>query len=80
MLTNSFLLRTAMQHDASRIVQAAIQFGSEGQRNAVIKELCDGDLAELACSQYGHFTLLKVIKYSTKEKNNVNLIVKVCPL
>jgi len=65
-----------MQHDASRIVQAAIQFGSEGQRNAVIKELCDGDLAELACSQYGHFTLLKVIKYSTKEKNNVNLIVK----
>ena len=30
----------ALQHDASRVVQAAIQFGSKEQRKELLKEIC----------------------------------------
>ena len=51
----------ALQHDASRVVQAAIQFGSKEERLQILKELCakSGNFAELSKSQYAHFCALK---------------------
>lgn len=59
----------ALQHDASRVVQAVFQFGSPEERAALLKELLeDGTtFAELCKSQYAHFLVLKVIKYCHKE-------------
>ncbi len=69
--------RVALQHDASRVVQAAIQFGNKDQRVEIMKELCDaGNIVELAKSQYSHFVILKMIKYCKDEKS-MNMLVKV---
>ncbi len=69
--------RVALQHDASRVVQAAIQFGNKEQRVEIMKELCDaGNIVELAKSQYSHFVVLKMIKYCKDEKS-MEMLVKV---
>lgn len=79
--------KIALQHDASRVVQSAIQFGTKEQRVEIVAEICsgasaDGDpnagnnIVELAKSQYSHFVVLKMIKYCKDEKS-VNLLVKV---
>lgn len=68
--------RVALQHDASRVVQAAIQFGNKEQRGEIVKELCDaGNIVELAKSQYSHFVVLKMIKYC-KDDKGIDLLVK----
>jgi pumilio family protein 6 len=81
----------ALQHDASRIVQAAIQFGSKEQRKELLQEICAsqkqdskddnggivGGLAELAKIQYAHFCCLKFIKYCSDDDECVKMIVKV---
>ena len=70
--------RVAMQHDASRVVQAAIQFGNTEQRFQIVQEICaEGDLMELAKVQYAHFVVLKMIKYCAREEPSLKLIVKV---
>jgi len=80
----------AMQHDASRVVQSAIQFGTIEQRRLIVKEICEHDekkdtgnkkkitnsLLELAKLQYAHFVLLKMIKYCYKDSESVSIIVK----
>ena len=65
----------ALQHDASRVVQAAIQFGNTPERQQIVRELCAADggkgnssnssnaIVELCKSQYAHFVVLKIIKY-----------------
>jgi len=76
LLTGKFH-RVAMQHDASRVVQAAIQFGDKDQRLIIVKELCEsGNMVELAKVQYAHFVILKLIKYCYKDTENVKIIVK----
>jgi pumilio family protein 6 len=52
----------ALQHDASRVVQAALQFGSEEQRLHILKEL-SSNMIELCKSQYAHFVVLKAVTY-----------------
>ena len=69
----------ALQHDASRVVQAAIQFGNAEQRQEVLDELLsssedkDGktasNLPELSKIQYAHFVTLKLIKYCSRGGN-----------
>jgi len=39
--------RVAMQHDASRVVQAVIQFGDQKQRYVVVKELCASEKSDV---------------------------------
>jgi len=69
--------QVAMQHDASRVVQAAVQFGDNAQRFVIVKELCEaGNIAELAKVQYAHFLVLKIIKCSHKDDRIVKLIIK----
>jgi len=68
----------ALQHDASRVVQAAIQFGSEVQRKEILTEICEseGSLAEMAKIQYAHFCCLKFIKYCARDDASIKMIVK----
>ena len=69
----------ALQHDASRVVQAAIQFGSDEQRKEILQEICksEGSLAEMAKIQYAHFCCLKFIKYCARDDASIKMIVKV---
>jgi hypothetical protein len=69
----------ALQHDASRVVQAAIQFGTETQRKELLVEICQSDrsLVELSKIQYAHFICLKFIKYCARDEASIKLIVKV---
>eukprot|EP00934_Nitzschia_sp_Nitz4_P007848 Nitzschia sp. Nitz4//scaffold29_size155292//21282//23097//NITZ4_002638-RA/size155292-augustus-gene-0.219-mRNA-1//-1//CDS//3329546388//7838//frame0 len=69
----------ALQHDASRVVQAAIQFGNEEQRRILLDEICAesaAGLSELAKIQYAHFCCLKFIKYCARDEASVRTIVK----
>lgn len=83
----------ALQHDASRVVQALIQFGTPKQRKELLVEICNttnttdnnnddkdsssDNLVELAKIQYAHFCCLKFIKYCSRDDEAVKLIVKV---
>ena len=69
----------ALQHDASRVVQAAVQFGSDRQRKELLLEIVEeGDcLPELSKIQYAHFLALKFIKYCSKDRECVKMIIKV---
>lgn len=68
----------ALQHDASRVVQAAIQFGSVEQRKEILIEICktEGSLADMAKIQYAHFCCLKLIKYCARDDTSIKMIVK----
>ena len=69
----------SLQHDASRVVQAAVQFGNDKQRMEILTEICEtpGALAELSKIQYAHFLSLKLIKYCVRDTKCVKMIVKV---
>ena len=68
----------ALQHDASRVVQAAIQFGTKQERLEITQELTatPNSLAELSKSQYAHFCVLKLIKYCHTDTVATKLILK----
>jgi pumilio family protein 6 len=69
----------ALQHDAIRVVQAAIHFGSDEQRKELLTEICgsSGSLAELSKIQYAHFCCLKFIKYCNRDSDSAQMIIKV---
>jgi hypothetical protein len=69
----------SLQHDASRVVQAAVQFGSAEQRKEILLEICEepGALIELSKIRYAHFLSLKLIKCCARDNSCVKLIVKV---
>jgi hypothetical protein len=51
-----------LRHDASRIVQAILQFGTSTQQEEILEELYP-KLAEICKTPYGHFVILKAIHY-----------------
>jgi pumilio family protein 6 len=55
-------LTLAKKHDASRVVQAMIQFGTPEQRVAILNELKE-NIVDLSKQQYSHFIVLKLFKY-----------------
>ncbi|RYG70327.1 hypothetical protein EON64_00465 [archaeon] len=54
----------ALRHDASRMVQCLLQFGTDAQREEVLQDLLP-KLHEVAKTPYGHFCVLKAIAYCT---------------
>lgn len=74
--TDTTLCEIALQHDASRVVQAAIQFANDDQRRQLCRTL-QAQLPEMAKIQYAHFCVLKLIQYGHKDPECVKLIVKV---
>ncbi|KAJ3043930.1 hypothetical protein HDV00_003970 [Rhizophlyctis rosea] len=57
------------KHDASRIVQCALKYGSQEQRNLIASEL-KGQYAEIAKAQYGRFIVSKVLNYCSPAHRN----------
>jgi len=55
----------ALQHDASRVVQAAVQFGSAAERRQILRELCAGPAAVSGGS-------------TTSNNSNNNSMVELC--
>ena len=74
--TDTTLCEIALQHDASRVVQAAIQFANDDQRRKLCRSL-QSQLPEMSKIQYAHFCVLKLIQYGHKDPECVKLIVKV---
>lgn len=64
-----------LKHDASRVVQSLIQFGSPDQRKLILNELRD-IIPEMSKIQYAHFVVLKLIKYSLRDETNRRTFVK----
>ena len=59
------LQELVMKHDASRVVQTLLKYGSGEQRNAIFQQLEDKVL-ELAKSKYGHQLVQKLLRYGTR--------------
>lgn len=53
------VLQVTLRHDASRIVESILQYGTEKQREKILHELVS-KLVEIAKTPYGHFVVLKV--------------------
>ncbi|CAM9406164.1 unnamed protein product [Chrysoparadoxa australica] len=66
--------KVSMKHDASRVVQSAIQFSSAEERVELFEEL-KGHIVELSQLQYSHFIVLKLLTYA-KGTDNKRLLVK----
>jgi pumilio family protein 6 len=58
------VLQVTLRHDASRMTQCILQYGTEEQRKNVLAELT-AKTVEIAKTPYGHFTILKAISYCT---------------
>ncbi|KAH6598997.1 hypothetical protein BASA50_003317 [Batrachochytrium salamandrivorans] len=54
------------KHDASRIIQCCLKYGSPSQRDQIAKEL-SGHYAQLSQSQYGRFIVSKILNYCSPE-------------
>ncbi|KAJ3359363.1 hypothetical protein HDU91_004954 [Kappamyces sp. JEL0680] len=57
------------KHDASRIVQCCIKYGSPAQRDLVAEEL-SGHYAKLSQSKYGRFIVSKILQYCSPKYRN----------
>ncbi|KAJ3050930.1 hypothetical protein HK097_008085 [Rhizophlyctis rosea] len=57
------------KHDASRIVQCALKYGNQQQRDLIATEL-KGNYAEIAKAQYGRFIVSKVLNYCSPVHRN----------
>ncbi|CAG8454722.1 10414_t:CDS:2 [Paraglomus occultum] len=59
-----------LKHDASRVVQTLLKFGSKEQRGEVAKAL-KGKYVELAKSTYGKFLVCKILKYCPQHRDDI---------
>ncbi|CBJ28598.1 conserved unknown protein [Ectocarpus siliculosus] len=51
----------ALKHDASRVVQTALQFGNQEERLSILTEI-EGHIAQLSQLTYAHFIVLRLFK------------------
>ncbi|CAM9405372.1 unnamed protein product [Scytosiphon promiscuus] len=51
----------ALKHDASRVVQTALQFGNREERLSILTEI-EGHITELSQLTYAHFIVLRLFK------------------
>jgi len=59
------ILTLCAKHDASRIIQTCLKYGTEEQRDAIYNELREG-LKDLCKTKYGHVILKKLFMYCSK--------------
>jgi pumilio family protein 6 len=64
-LIHGKLHQLAVKHDAARVVQCGLKFGTEEQREAYIEELMP-HLVEFSKVQYAHFIVLRLLKVTAK--------------
>ncbi|KAJ1678390.1 Pumilio y domain member 6 [Spiromyces aspiralis] len=58
------------KHDASRIIQTCMKYGSQEERDRIAEELSTNYL-ELSKSLYGRFILLRMLKYCPKYRDRI---------
>lgn len=68
-ITSGNALNIIFKHDASRIVQCLLKYGSVKQRNSIAQELT-GNYIKLATSQYGKFIILRVLQYCNAQQRS----------
>ena len=81
------MLDVTLRHDASRIVQSILQFGTHDQRQIVLNELCANNtknsntkqkkgasVEDIAKSPYGHFVILKALQ-CCKNKDELSVLI-----
>ncbi|CAM9394427.1 unnamed protein product, partial [Phaeothamnion confervicola] len=61
-LVKGKVYKISMKHDASRVIQCAVQYGSDADRASIVGEL-EGHLVELSQLQYAHFIVVKLLTY-----------------
>lgn len=66
------ILAVTLRHDASRIVQSVLQFGTVEQKEVILNSLAQ-KASEIAKTPYGHFTILKAITYCTRPADQKKL-------
>ncbi|KAI9293435.1 ARM repeat-containing protein [Neoconidiobolus thromboides FSU 785] len=64
------VVELSLKHDASRIVQTCLKYGSQ-QHRAIIAEELKGHYLELAKAKYGHFIVLKILKYCKEQRGSI---------
>ncbi len=67
------ILAVTLRHDASRIVQTVLQFGTIEQKETILTSLCQ-KASEIAKTPYGHFTILKAITYCTRPADQKKIV------
>ncbi|KAJ3411192.1 pumilio domain member 6 [Chytridiales sp. JEL 0842] len=58
------------KHDAARMIQCAVKYGNQEQRDIIAKEL-KGSYLTLMKSQYGKFIVSKILNYCPKYRGDV---------
>eukprot|EP00941_MAST-03F_sp_MAST-3F-sp1_P004204 g4204.t1 len=61
-MMNGKLFMVAQKHDASRIIQTCVQYGTEKQLFSIVNEL-SSHVVELSKSPYGHHLVKKLLTY-----------------
>ncbi|GJQ12146.1 hypothetical protein GpartN1_g3937.t1 [Galdieria partita] len=61
------LKKACLRPDTCRVIQSVIKYGSEKQKLNLVRSLIK-DVVELSKDRYGHFILLKLFRYCTKEQ------------
>jgi pumilio homology domain family member 6 len=69
----SHVLDVTLRHDASRMVQTILQFGSDQQKELVLNELNE-KMFEIAKTPYGHFAILKAITYCNQQASMKKIV------
>ncbi|OQR85189.1 hypothetical protein THRCLA_10755 [Thraustotheca clavata] len=65
-LVEGKIYEVAAKHDASRVIQSLLKFGTPKQRSGTVKEL-QPYILELSKMQYGYFLVQKMLKYGSLE-------------
>lgn len=61
------LKKACLRPDTCRVIQSVIKYGNEHHKSILIHSLFQ-DVTELAKDRYGHFILVKLFRYCTKEQ------------
>jgi len=63
------ILEIVLKHEASRIVQSLLKYGSEEQKLNIFSELKGHEIV-ISKNQYGRFLILKLLKYGNEEQRS----------
>lgn len=64
------LINLCTRHDGSRVIQSCLSHGTAEQRHHIIQHL-KGHFVKLSQSNYGHFLVMKSIKYASQKDRSM---------
>ncbi|KAJ1918253.1 Pumilio y domain member 6 [Mycoemilia scoparia] len=69
-LIGGSIKEVTFKHDASRIIQTCMKYGSQEERDRIAEEL-RGSYIELSKSLYGRYILVRMLKYCSKYRDQI---------